>query len=157
MGLKRLTSNSTAHTDLHKPNNKFVSAKLEHFWCMDSPWANKTHHSPNLKEATTFPLIIFFVTSHGANTQMSFVPRDSQVGVSKFPKLGFSWFYRPITLCVNLQLKWCLKQSCSPCQDIFNNVWHATFMQGSWGDSLFLMVGSQIVNLTPGPSFGHNL
>ncbi len=33
---------------------------------------------------------------------------------------------------------------------------HATFTQGNWGDSQLLMVGGQIVNLTPGPSFGHN-
>ncbi len=32
----------------------------------------KTHHDPKLGEATTFPLIIFFVPSHRANTQMSF-------------------------------------------------------------------------------------
>jgi len=34
---------------------------------------------------------------------------------------------------------------------------HATYMQGNWVDSRFLMVRSQIANLTPGPSFGHNL
>jgi hypothetical protein len=31
-----------------------------------------THHDPNLKEATTFPLIVFYVFGHGASTQMSF-------------------------------------------------------------------------------------
>jgi hypothetical protein len=34
----------------------------------------KTHHSPDLGEATTFPLIVYFVPSHGTNTQMSFCP-----------------------------------------------------------------------------------
>jgi hypothetical protein len=33
---------------------------------------HKTHHDQNLGEATTFPLIVFFVFDHGANTQMSF-------------------------------------------------------------------------------------
>jgi hypothetical protein len=33
----------------------------------------------------------------------------------------------------------------------------ATYTQGNWGDSRLLMVKSQIVNLTFGPSFGHNL
>jgi hypothetical protein len=34
---------------------------------------------------------------------------------------------------------------------------HATCTQGNRGDSWFLMVKSQIVNLTFGPSFDHNL
>jgi hypothetical protein len=36
-------------------------------------------------------------------------------------------------------------------------MWHATCTQGNWGDSWFLMVESQIGNLTPDPFFGHNL
>ncbi len=35
-----MTSGSIIHTDLHKPNNKLVSAQLEHFWCTNEPWAN---------------------------------------------------------------------------------------------------------------------
>jgi hypothetical protein len=30
-GLGRMTNNSIIHTDLYKPNNKLVSAYLEHF------------------------------------------------------------------------------------------------------------------------------
>jgi hypothetical protein len=40
MGLGRVTSGSIIHTDLHKPNNKLVSTKLEHFWCTDEPRTN---------------------------------------------------------------------------------------------------------------------
>jgi hypothetical protein len=36
-------------------------------------------------------------------------------------------------------------------------MWHATWTQGNQGSSWLLIVGSQIANLTPGPSFGHNL
>jgi len=36
-------------------------------------------------------------------------------------------------------------------------VWHATYMQGNQGDSRLLVVKSQIGNLIPNPSFGHNL
>jgi hypothetical protein len=50
---------------------------------------HKTHHDLNLGEATTFPLIIFFVTVHGAYTQMSFCPKIPNLGVPKFVKLGF--------------------------------------------------------------------
>jgi hypothetical protein len=35
---------------------------------------HKIHHGRDLGEATTFPLIVFFVPNHGANTQMSFCP-----------------------------------------------------------------------------------
>jgi hypothetical protein len=49
------------------------------------------------------------------------------------------------------------KESCSPYQQISNNVLHATCMQGNRVDSQLLVVESQIANLTPGLSFGHNL
>jgi len=39
-GLGRLKINLITHTNLHKPNNKLVSAYLEHFWCTNEPWAN---------------------------------------------------------------------------------------------------------------------
>ncbi len=63
------------HTYLHKPNNKLVSAWLEHFWCTYEPWAyTNFQDSPWLKlgEATTFPLIIFYVINHEGCIQMSF-------------------------------------------------------------------------------------
>ncbi len=50
-----------------------------------------------------------------------------------------------------------IRKSCIPYQDLFNNMWHATYTQGNWVDSRLLVVGSQIVNLAPGLSFGHNL
>jgi len=52
-------------------------------------------------------------------------------------------------LYADLQWRWGLKLS--------NGMWHATCMQGNRCDSQLLMVGSQIADLTPGPSFGHNL
>jgi hypothetical protein len=35
-----MTSRSIIHIDLHKPNNKLVSAQFEHFWCIDEPQVN---------------------------------------------------------------------------------------------------------------------
>jgi hypothetical protein len=37
-------------------------------------WTHKTHHSPDLGEATTFPFTVFFVPGHGTSIQMSFCP-----------------------------------------------------------------------------------
>jgi len=63
----------------------------------------------------------------------------------------------PITLCADLRLKCGLKQSCSLHQELFNCMSHATCTQGNRGDYQLLVVGNQIVNLTPDPFFGHNL
>jgi hypothetical protein len=48
---------------------------------------NKTHHGPNLGEATTFPLILYFVLLHDAHIQMAFSP---ETPISKLSKLGLS-------------------------------------------------------------------
>jgi hypothetical protein len=56
-----------------------------------------------------------------------------------------------------LQLRWGLKQSCSPCQKLSNGMWHDTYTQRNQGDSRLLVVGSQIGNLIHVRSFGHNL
>jgi hypothetical protein len=54
-------------------------------------------------------------------------------------------------------LRWGLKQNCSPCQKLFNSMWHTTCTQGNQGDFWLLMVENQIGNLTLDPSFDHNL
>jgi hypothetical protein len=49
-GLGRVTSKLIIHTDLHKPNNKLVSAHLKPFWCTDEPQANTdSQDSPRLR------------------------------------------------------------------------------------------------------------
>jgi hypothetical protein len=118
---------------------------------------HKTHHSLDLGQATTFPpysILCAFPRSPHPN---GFLSRDSQMGVSKLRKLRESQLWGPITLCENFQLKWDLRQSCSPDQELFNNMSHATYTQGNWVNSWLLVVGSQIANLTLNPFFGHNL
>jgi hypothetical protein len=83
--------------------------------------------------------------------------QDSQMGVSKFPKFRLSWFWGLIILCIDFWLKWDLKQSCSPCQELSNSMSHATCMQANWVNSWFIVVRTQIANLTPHFYFGHNL
>ncbi len=41
---------------------------------------HKTHHGPNLGEATTFPFIVYFVPLHEAHIQMAFCPKIPKVG-----------------------------------------------------------------------------
>jgi hypothetical protein len=57
----------------------------------------------------------------------------------------------------DLRLRWGLKQSCSPCQELSNVMSHLAYTQGNWVDSQLLMVRSQTANLTPGFSFDQNL
>jgi len=79
------------------------------------------------------------------------------VGVPKFPQLGILWLLGPITLHVDLRLKWGLKKSYSLRQELSNGMLHITCTWGNWGNSWLLMVRNQIGNLIFGPSVGHNL
>jgi hypothetical protein len=88
---------------------------------------------------------------------MDFLSWDSQVEVPKSPKLGLLRLWSPITLRSDLRSKCSLKQSCSSCRELSNDMWHALCQQVNWVDSRLLVVGSQTGNLTLGPSFAHNL
>jgi len=59
--------------------------------------------------------------------------------------------------CPELGLGWALNQSCSSCRELSNAMSHSLRRRREEVDSRLLMVGSQIGNLTPGPSFAHNL
>jgi len=155
-----MTSCSIIHTDLHKPNNKLVNAESEHFQCMNEQRANMDSQDsprPGLGASHHLPLYSIFCAWPRDQHPNVILSWDSQVRISKFLKLGFTQLWRPITLCVDLQLRWGLKQSYIPCWELSNGIWHATYTQGNWGNSWLLMVRSQIGNLIPGPSFGHNL
>ncbi len=116
------------------------------------PRTHKTHHGPNLGEAITFPLIVFSTSFNRATSKWHFV-----LGLLEFSQLGFSQFWGSITSRANFKLQWDLKQSCSPHQELSNNILHVAYTPGNRVDSRLLMVGSQIVSLTPDLSFDHNL
>jgi hypothetical protein len=78
-------------------------------------------------------------------------------GSLEIPKVGTFAIWGPITLCTDLQLRWGLKQSCNPCQELSKGLSHTTYAQWIRGDSRCLVVRSQIANLTPNLSLGHNL
>jgi hypothetical protein len=114
---------------------------------------HKTHHSPDLGEATTFPpYIMLCAFPWDPTSKWHFI-----LGLPKFPKLRFLRLWGPITLCANLWLRWGLKQSCRPHREISNGVLHLTFMQGNRVNSRLLVVKNQITNLITDLSFGHNL
>jgi hypothetical protein len=86
----------------------------------DSPWPKLggSRHLP--------PYIILYVWPRGQHPNV-ILSWDSQFGVLKFPKLGLLQLWKPITLCTNLRLKWDLKQSCGPRQELSNDMQHATY------------------------------
>jgi len=79
------------------------------------------------------------------------------VGVPKLPRFELSRLWNAIILHANLLLKWGLKQICNPRWELSNDMSHAIFTHWILVDSWLLVVGSQIINLTSGLSFGHNL
>jgi hypothetical protein len=70
---------------------------------------------------------------------------------------GLSELWTAITPDCGVGSRWGLNQSCSPRRDLFNAMWHSRIGHREDVDSWLLMVGSQTANLTPGPSFAHNL
>jgi hypothetical protein len=159
-GLWQMTSESIIHMNLQNQTTSWLmcgwntfSARMSH----GHTQTHKTHHNPDLGEATTFPLIVFFVLSHEACAQMSFCPRTPKLKFPKFLNLRLSWFWRPILFCTNLRLRWGLKQSCYPCRELSNDMLHAIYMQVNHDNSQLLMVGNQIGSLTFSLSFNHNL
>jgi hypothetical protein len=101
----------------------------------DSPWPGLggSHHLP--------PYSILYASPQDPHLN-GFLSQDSQVGVPKFPNLGFSRLWRPITFFADLRLIWGLKQSCSPSQELSKDMWHAIWKQINRVDSQPSMVGS---------------
>jgi hypothetical protein len=96
----------------------------------------------------------------GATSKWLFVPGLPSVSLETIPKLSrfaLSRLWQRITPCSDLRSGWRLKQTCSSLQEFSNNVLHFTYMHRGRVDSWLLMVGSQTANLTPDPSFDHNL
>jgi len=79
------------------------------------PKLGGSHHLPLYSIICTWP------RGQHPNVILSW---DSQVGIPKFSKLGFLQLWKPITLRANLRLRWNLKQSCIPCQELSNGMWH---------------------------------
>jgi len=109
-----------------------------------------------LEEATTFLLILFSMPDHKANTQMSFCPKTPKWESWNSQNWDSATLQAHNFVC-RPPIEVRFEQSCSPHQDLSNGMWHATCMQGNRGESWLLVVGSQIANLTPDPSFGYNL
>ncbi len=91
----RICTNQLTNWLMHSWN--IFGAQMNHMHTQ----THKIHHGLDMGEATTFPLIVFYVIRYGGYIQMSFCPR----GVPKFLKLSLLAFCRSITSYANLRLK----------------------------------------------------
>jgi hypothetical protein len=112
------------------------------------PGLGGSHHLPPYNILCSSPLRL-----HPNGT----FSRDSQGGVSKLSRVGLSRLWQLISLGSNLWLERGLNQSCSSPQELSNAMSHSCCRRQDEVDSRLFVIGSQTVNLTPGPSFAHNL
>jgi len=150
--------------NLHpKQTTKWLVYILGHPWVLGQATGtltHKTHHDPDSGEATTFPHIVFSAPLHGDYTRMAHFPRTPKLESRNCPKtvpVGVSELWELITPDCRVWSRRGLNQSCSPRRDLSNAMLHSQF--GGWNevDSWLLVVGNQTANLTPDPSFAHNL
>jgi len=117
---------------------------------LDSPWPELggSHHLP--------PYSIFYSSPRDLHPNGSF-SRDSQSGVPKLSQFRLSGLWTLITPRPELGSGRGLNQSCSSPQELSNCVSHFTYTHRNQVNSWLLVVRSQTANLTPSPSFNHNL
>jgi len=121
---------------------------------------HKTHHGPDSGEATTFPHIVFSVPHFGDYIQMALFPGTPKLESWNCPEIvlgGVPGLWALITLDFQVWSRRGLNQTCITRRDLSNAMSHSPFGGREEVDSRLLVIGSQIVSLTPGPSFAHNL
>jgi hypothetical protein len=116
-----------------------------------------THHGPDSGGATTILLIVFSVPLRRICIRMALFPGTPKVESRNCPGFGLPGLWDIIASHPDLRSGQGLNQTCSPLRELSNFVFH--FLRARWErvDSRLLVVGSQTGNLTPGPSFAHNL
>jgi hypothetical protein len=147
--------------NLHpKTNHKRVNSHLGtplgvgtshgHFDTLDSPQPGLrgNHHLP--------PYSIICVTLREPHPNGSF-SQDSQVGVSKLSQVGVLELWELISPDCRVWLRRGLNQRCSSLWELSDAMSHFRIERREEVDSWLLVVENQTANLTPGPSFAHNL
>jgi hypothetical protein len=120
-------------------------------------WTHKTHHGPDSGVSHHLtPYSILCDSPRHAHPNVTF-SRDSQSGVPKLSRIGVPGLWDFIAPRLDPRSRRGLNQSCSPQRELFNAMSHSRSARQEQVDSRLLMVGSQTANLTPGPSFAHNL
>jgi len=127
-----------------------VGTSHEQLDSLDSPrpGLERSHHLP--------PYSILYSSWWRLHSNGSF-SRDSQGEVPKLSRVGVLGLWGLISPGSNLRLERGLNQSCSSPQELSNAMSYSFYRRWEEVDSRLLVVGSQTANLTPSPSFAHNL
>ncbi len=110
--------------------------------------------------ATTILPIVYSVTLDGTHARGSLFPGTPELESRNCPEIvpgGVLGLWELITPDCGVWSQRGLNQTCSPRRDLSNDVSHFRFGGREEVDSRLIVVGSQTVSLTPGPSFAHNL
>jgi hypothetical protein len=146
-----------------KQTTKWLVHIPRHLWVLGQATGtldHKTHHNPDSGEATTFPHIVYSAARGRGYIQMAQIPGTPKLKSRNCPEIvpvRVSGLWELITPDSRIRSQRGLNQSFSPRQDLSNAVSHSQIECREEVDSRLLVVGSQIANLTPGPSFSHNL
>jgi hypothetical protein len=136
-----------------------VRTHFAHSWCWDKPRAtldSLDSPRPGLRGSHHLPPYSILCDSPSHLHPNDTFSRDSQSGVPKLSWFGLPGLWAFITSHPDLRLGRGLKQTCSSPWELSKGVLHFTCTHQDRVDSQLLVVGSQIANLTPGPSFNHN-
>jgi hypothetical protein len=116
-----------------------------------------THHSSDSGGATTILPTVFFVPLRRTCIRMALFPGTPKVKSRNCLDFGLSRLWDIIASHPDLQSGRGLNQTCSPLREISNAMLHSPSAHQERVDSQLLVVRSQTANLTPSPSFAHNL
>ncbi len=96
--------------------------------------------------------------NYKAAPKCHFIPQLPSWESKNSQNWDFCNFEGPLLFLADLQLRWSFKKSCSLCQELSNDMWHATCTQlVNQDDSWLLVIKNQIGTLIPNLSFGNNL
>jgi len=147
------------HTGLHITHTKWL---VQSWSTLGARTSHGQHGHTRLTTARTWgkpplPPYNILCDSPRSPHPNGYFSQDSRVGVLKSRQMGLPGLWSPITLRADLQSRCNLKQSCSSHREPSNAVSHFQIGHREEVDSRLFVVGSQIGNSIPGPSFGHNL
>ncbi len=129
-------------------------------WCWDKPRANSDSHDtprPGLGRChhhTPYSILCIRPWEWHPNGSFS---RDSKSGVPKLSWFGLLGLWDFVAPRPNLRSGRGLNQTCSPQREFSNAMSHSRSTRREQVDSRLLVVRNQTANLTPDPSFTHNL
>jgi hypothetical protein len=116
-----------------------------------------THHGPDSGGVTTTLPIILYVPLRHTCIRMALFPETPKVESRNYPDFGLPGLWDIIAPRPDLQSGRDVNQTCSPLWELSNAMSHSPNACWKWVDSWLLVVRSQTANLTPAPSFAHNL